>query len=256
MKILSYLNNNSVMINGFSYDHALFTMSHTWVRSVMAGLNAAAVLVMGAFCATSLLKSGFISTVAVQAEQIMIAMSAMYVALLAYSFFNLFKAVTGDFLSDFRNERVNSWLETGHLIDPETAVVLRMMSISLTMVRSVQTDSAITVYALGAHDDYPAPFLIEAELLDFGHEAKTRMIHSKNEQRNCLNKFCAEWTAEAAKLLGLDMHRPDPILSDEDDLGYAFSEYDFPEVGRAKAPLSGHKLFASAVTVPDNTLTS
>lgn len=252
MNPFSITDTDSVMIKDFSFDRSHFYMAHSWTRSIVTAGITGAVVIFALFCALQLLRPEVLLALGAQAESFKIAFSALVIALLSFSLYVVFKSVTSDYMGCVRRERANEWLLSGTISHPSSETEFSMAACCLAMVRLVETDNGITIFALGSHDDFSQPFLIEANLEDYGSDTKAKIWASVADIRSHISRACGEWTQEAASVLDITINTPSSVFRhDHNDTDDMDGLDDLPPTGRASAPTNKTSIFQDAASIPD-----
>jgi hypothetical protein len=127
-----------------------------------------------------------------------------------------------------------------------------MQETPLSMVRFVEIDGGLKVYAVAKHDEHAAPILIDALLLDDDYLALATYYTHEADIRTILSEACGRWNTTVAEQLGISLGQPSgKALSgatrvtqhpadDESELGEAFldslGDTSNSVFGRASAP--------------------
>ncbi|MBA1280558.1 MULTISPECIES: hypothetical protein [Pseudomonadaceae] len=267
MKLFRSISNSSTMIQGYSYNHALFRAQPAWSRSLLSGVISVSLVGVGVYSGYSLVSADFGGDLGAHALNYKMGFGATLACLLGYSLRDLFSSITRDVRTQLRVARANSWLSKGTATAADQPTGISMTLASLNMVRFVEVDSGIKVFAIARHPDYTNPVLIRAMLIDEEYLAAAEVVATDADIRNVLNEACGEWSGAVAKLLKIqlsegvtavpmassDRNSEPELVLDEDMLdGLDFGPGK--SFGRASAPLprrAGEALKAVAMNKPD-----
>lgn len=260
MKVMfKSVSSSSTMIEGFSYDRANFEAKSLWNRSLLSGAISTGLTGLGVYCGYLMADPAFAGVLGDQALQAKIAASGLICALLGYSLRDLFSSITHDVTTKLRVARANSWLSKGTAHAHDLTGQVAMQQTQLSMVRFVEVDGGIKVFAIAKHEQHESPFLIETMLFDEEYPAHSVLYTHKADIRSRLNEACAEWAPEVADLLciQLDSAPASSVHSleeqhDDLDLGddFAFDDLVPAAIGRASAS-SAAKLNADRAVAPN-----
>lgn len=260
---LKSITNSSTMLDAYSYDRAPFRAAHIWTRSILAGVISTSLTAIGVYSGYLTTNPEFAAALGAQALNFKLAAGSIIACLLGYSLRDLFRAITTDVKTQLRVARANSWLMKGSACTHDYSGHIHMQQTPLSMVRFVEVDGGIKVYAIGKHEDHAKPILIDAMLFDDEYPALAKFLTHESDIRSALNEACAEWSEMVAELLCIDLCQDGATASakinplDEDfDLGLDDDLLDSLNTtdnvfGRASAPVQrGIEAIRSVSTPP------
>lgn len=244
---LQSLTNRSTMIEGYSYDRADFEAGHVWTRSLLSGAICTGLTGLGVYCGYLAMDPQFAAALGSHALNFKLACGTVITTLLGYSLRDLLRSITSDVKTKLRVARANSWLKKGSANSPDYSAHIVMQQTTLSMVRFVEVDGGIKVYAIGKHPEHPNPILIDAMLFDEEYPALALFYTHAADIRSRLSEACDEWTPAVADQLSIVLYpmqnnpaimtpEPEPELLLDDDFLDQLKD-DFPaSMGRASAP--------------------
>lgn len=251
------VSNASTMIEGFSYDRTNFMAGSLWTRSLLSGAISTGLTGLGVYCAYQMVDPAFAAVLGAKAVQVKIAASGILCALLGYSLRDLFRSIEGDVITKLRVARANSWLSQGSACLPSDGDWIEMKHVQLSMVRFVEEEAGIKVFAIGMHQQIETPFLVQAAVMDQECPVEASLVTSRTEIRTRLTEACAEWAPTVADMLGIQLDTPSAktALEFEDaglDDDFVFDDVVPAAVGRASASSAAkHNVERSANSMGD-----
>lgn len=246
---LKSITNSSTMLDAYSYDRAQFRAGHIWTRSLLAGVISTCLTAIGVYSGYLTLDPQFAAALGEQALNFKLGTGSIIACLLGYSLRDLFRTITTDVKTQMRVARANSWLTKGTANTHDYSGHIHMQQTPLCMVRFVEVEGGIKVYAIGKHDDHAKPILIDAMLFDEEYPALAKFLTHESDIRSALNEACAEWSEMVAQELCIDLCQDGASalvkinpLEDDFDLGLDDDLLDNLEntdnvFGRATAPI-------------------
>jgi len=272
--LLHSITNNSTMLDGYRFDREQFRASHVWSRSLLSGAISCGLTVIGVYTGYLATDAQFASALGTQALNFKLATGAVICSLLGYSLRDLFHAITKDVKTQMRLARANSWLIKGTASTHDLCSHIHMQQTAVSMVRFVEMNEGIRVYAIAEHPETKSPILIDVMLLDEDYTALATYYTNEADIRSSLHEACAEWSDTVAKALGIQltsaMHittEPPLCSADDSDLelpaGFeqelmdGLNEEHAATFGRAAAPAprSRGEALRAAANVPAEAVT-
>lgn len=261
---LQSVTNHSTMLNVFSFDRTPFLAGNAWTRSLISGAISTAITAIGVYSGYVAMDANYAAALGSQAQHFKMATGSIIIGLLGYSMRDLFRSITMDVKTQIRVARANSWLMKGTANNVGCSSHIYMQQTSLCMVRFVEVEGGINVYAIARHQDHESPILIDAMLFDEDYPALANFYTHPADIRSALSEACGELTGMVAKQLGIAFASPqirnqeleqpgiedDELLLDDDLLDDL--EASHPEVfSRASAPrMNGGQALRAAANVP------
>lgn len=201
--LIKSITNSSTMLNGYSYDRAEFQAHHVWTRSLLSGAISTGLTGIGVYCGFLAMDAQFASALGSQVLNFKLATGALIVSLVGYSLRDLFRSITSDVKTQLRVARANSWLVKGSASTHDFSAHIAMQQTQLSMVRYVEVEGGIKVFAIAKHQDHPNPILIDTMLFDEEYPAMASFYTHAADIRSTLNEACAEWSGPVADQLGI-----------------------------------------------------
>lgn len=250
---LNSITNASTMLDGYRFDREEFRAGHVWTRSLLSGAISCGITVVGAYAGYLATDAQFASALGAQALNFKLAAGAVLSSLLGYSLRDLFHSVTRDVRTQMRVARANSWLIKGTANTHDFTSHIHMQQTPLNMVRFVEMDGGIRVFAIAKHPESQNPILIDAMLVDDDYPALATYYTHEADIRSTLHEACAEWSDNVANDLGIRLtsallaeQKPnsqlpavaDIVLPDDFDqeLNHGLEADEALTFGRASAP--------------------
>jgi hypothetical protein len=201
--LIKSITNGSTMLNGFSYDRAEFRAQHIWTRTFLSGAISTGVAVVGTYCGYLAVDAQLATALGPQVLNFKLAAGAVIVSSLGYTLRDLFRSVTRDVKTQLRVARANSWLVKGTASTHDFSTHIAMQQTQLNMVRYVEVEGGIKLFAIAKHQNFPNPILLEAMLFDEEYPALATFYTHTADIRSTLNEACAEWSGSVADQLGI-----------------------------------------------------
>lgn len=201
--LIKSITNDSIMLDGFSYDRSMFRAHHVWTRTMLSAVVSAGVAAVGTYLGYQALSAPFASAISNDPLNFKLAAGAVITSSLAYTLRDLFRSITTDVKTQLRVARANSWLVKGTASNHDYSAHIAMQETQLTMVRYVEVEGGIKVFAIAKHPIYPEPILLEAMLFDGEYPALAIFYTHAADIRSTLNEACAEWSGTVADQLGI-----------------------------------------------------
>lgn len=266
--IFSSITNSSVMLEGYRFDREHFQAQHVWTRSVIAGAICTGVVLLGSYSAYLGTDASFVAVLGAQATNFKLTAGAVLSTMLGYSLRDLLRSVKTDMKTQMRVARANSWLVKGTVGNHDHTAVIHMQESALGMVRFVELEGAIKIYAIAKHHEYSSPILIEAVLHDGDYRASSIFYSHAHDIRSTLNEACGEWSNMVADSLSITLSSPATHRSRAPDASDAAFDLEFDDnllddiavtenypFGRATAPVKPGQALRTVANVPADTLT-
>ncbi|MPQ71462.1 hypothetical protein [Pseudomonas sp. MWU12-2323] len=201
--LIKSITNSSTMLNGYSYDRTEFQAHHVWTRSLLSAAISTGLTCIGVYCGYLAMDAQFATALGSQAVNFKLATGAVIASLLGYSLRDLFRSITSDVKTQLRVARANSWLVKGNASTHDYSAHIAMQQTQLSMVRYVEVEGGIKVFAIAKHQDHPNPILIDTMLFDEEYPAMASFYTHAADIRSTLNEACAEWSGSVAEQLGI-----------------------------------------------------
>lgn len=251
--LLNSITNGSTMLDGYRFDREQFRAGHAWKRSLLSGAISCGLTVVGVYTGYLATDAQFASALGAQALNFKLAAGAALSSLLGYSLRDLFHSVTRDVRTQMRVARANSWLIKGTANTHDFTSHIHMQQTPLNMVRFVEMDGGIRVYAIAKHPETQSAILIDAMLFDEDYPALATYYTHEADIRSTLHQACGEWSDNVANDLGIQLTSailgerkptpqspttPDIVLPDDFDqeLSHRIDADESLTFGRASAP--------------------
>ena len=203
MKLLKSITNNSNLLEGYSYDRTPFCAGHTWTRTLLSGAICTGLTAIGVYAGYLAMDKHFADALGDQALNFKITTGAVVATLLGYSLRDLLRSIIRDVKTQMRVARGNSWLTKGTASTLDHASHIHMQQTPLCMVRFVEIEGGLKVYAVAKHHEHPEPILIDTLLLDDEYPALATFYTHEADIRSTLSEACGEWSAAVAGHLGI-----------------------------------------------------
>lgn len=268
--LLTSITNSSTMLDGYSYDRATFRAGHVWTRSLISGAISTGLTAIGVYSGVLAMDAQFAATIGEQALNFKLAVGAVIISLLGYSLRDLAGSVIRDVKTQMRVARANSWLMKGTASTHDYSHHIHMQQTALAMVRFVEVEGGIKIYAIAQHPEHKQPVLLDVMLFDEEYPALATYFTHPSDIRSSLNETCGEWSDAVAQQLGIVLseatnaqasHPPKPeeetLTLDEDfirDVDSATEEYS-PVFARASAPRQRVDALRAVALVPPEAVT-
>ncbi len=268
--LLKSITNGSTMLNGYSYDRATFRAGHVWTRSMISGAISASLTCIGVYSGVLAMDAQFAASFGDQALNFKMAAGAVTISLLGYSLRDLAGSIIRDVKTKMRVARANSWLMKGTASTHDYSHHIYMQQTALSMVRFVEVEGGIKVYAIAKHPELEQAILLDVMLFDEEYPALATYFTHTSDIRSSLNESCGEWSDEVAKRLGIKLSQASvvpvkasqqldeaPLILDEELLNELTDEQEafIPLFGRASAPRQRGEALRAASKVPPETIT-
>ncbi|MFO6995444.1 hypothetical protein P3D53_14470 [Pseudomonas aeruginosa] len=260
---LKSVTNHSTMLAVFSFDRTPFLAGNAWTRSLLSGAISTAITAIGVYSGYVAMDANYAAALGSHEQNFKLATGAIIIGLLGYSLRDLFRSITMDVKTQMRVARANSWLMKGTASTVECSSHIHMQQTSLSMVRYVEVDGGIKVYAIARHHDHESPVLIDAMLFDEDYPALATFYTHPADIRSALGEACGDLTGHVARQLGIALASPDlrkqqpvPDTKEDDELFLDDDLLDDLETasevfGRASAPrMRGGEALRAAAQVP------
>lgn len=268
--LLKSITNGSTMLDGYSYDRATFRAGHVWTRSLISGAISTSLTAIGVYSGILAMDAQFAASFGDQALNFKLAAGAVIISLLGYSLRDLAGSVIRDVKTQMRVARANSWLMKGNASTHDYSHHIYMQQTALTMVRFVEVEGGIKVYAIAQHPEHQQPVLLDVMLLDEEYPALATYYTHTSDIRSSLNESCGEWTDAVAQHLGIKlsqatsapavparMTEEEPLTLDDEfmsDLGDPQEEFS-PMFARASAPRPRSEALRAVAQLPPEAIT-
>lgn len=268
--LLKSITNSSTMLEGYSYDRATFRAGHIWTRSLISGAISTSLTAIGVYCGALAMDAQFAASFGDQALNFKMAAGAVIISLLGYSLRDLAGSVIRDVKTQMRVARANSWLMKGTANTHDYSHHIYMQQTALSMVRFVEVEGGIKVYAIAKHPDHEQPVLLDVMLLDEEYPALATYFTHASDIRSTLNESCGEWSDAVAQNLGITLSHAttipqknasnleeaplildDELMSELTDQQEGFS----PVFARASAPRQRGEALRAAAQLPPEAIT-
>ncbi|MCF5371967.1 hypothetical protein [Pseudomonas syringae] len=216
--LFNSITNRSTMLTGFSYDRTGFLAKHVWTRSLLSGAISTTLTGIGVYSGFLAMDAQFGAALGDQALNLKLGAGTLIACLLGYSLRDLGRSIIEDVKTDLRVARANSWLLKGSARTHDYASHIAMQETQLSMVRFVDVDGGIKVYAIARHQEHPNPIMIEAVLFDTDYPALAHYYTHPADIRSTLAEACGEWSGDVADQLGIVLS-PDLPQARSSDVG-------------------------------------
>lgn len=269
-QLLKSITNSSTMLDGYSYDRTVFRAGHVWTRSLISGAISTGLTAIGVYSATLAMDSQFAAGFGDQALNFKMAAGTVIISLLGYSLRDLAGSVIRDVKTQMRVARANSWLMKGAASTHDFSHHIHMQQTALTMVRFVEVEGGIKVYAIAKHPEHEQPVLLDVMLYDEEYPALATYFTHTSDIRSSLSESCGEWSDAVANHLGIKLSQAaltpqkgshqvedEPLALDADFLDdLADQQESFnPVFGRASAPRPRGETLRAAAQLPPEAIT-
>lgn len=216
--LLNSITNRSTMLTGFSYDRTGFLAKHVWTRSLLSGAISTTLTGIGVYSGFLAMDAQFGAALGGQALNFKLGAGALIACLLGYSLRDLGRSIIADVKTDLRVARANSWLLKGTARTHDYASHIAMQETQLSMVRFVDVEGGIKVYAIAKHQEHPSPIMIEAVLFDTDYPALAHYYTHQADIRSTLTEACGEWSVDVADQLGIVLSPDQPQAQTDDEV--------------------------------------
>lgn len=268
-QLLKNITNSSTMLDGYSYDRATFVAGHVWTRSLISGAISSALTAIGVYSGVLAMDAQFAASLGDQALNFKMAAGTIIISLLGYSLRDLAGSVIRDVKTQMRVARANSWLMKGTASTHDYKHHIYMQQTALTMVRFVEVDGGIKVYAIARHADYEQPILIDVMLFDEEYPALATYFTHTSDIRSSLNESCGEFSSAVAQHLGIKLSQPTvrpqnagqaqdeeaPLTLDDDLISDVAENFDPAVFARASAPRPRGEALRAVAQLPPEAIT-
>lgn len=265
------ISNSSTMLNGYSYERTPFRAGHVWTRSLVSGAISASLTAIGVYSGALAMDAQFAASLGEQALNFKLAAGAVTISLLGYSLRDLAGSVIRDVKTQMRVARANSWLMKGTASTHDYTHHIHMQQTALSMVRFVEVEGGIKVYAIAKHPESEQPVLLDVMLFDQEYPALAVYYTHSSDIRSSLNESCGEFSDAVAKQLGIKLSptvaqpqrttqdiEEEPLTLDEETLSDLIDHQEgfAPLFARAAAPRKrGGEALRAASRVPAEAVT-
>ncbi|HDS1721649.1 hypothetical protein NPS53_09065 [Pseudomonas putida] len=268
--LLKSITNSSTLLSGYSYDRSTFRAGHVWTRSLISGAVSASLTAVGVYSGVLAMDAQFAASFGEQALNFKMAAGAVTISLLGYSLRDLAGAVIRDVKTQMRVARANSWLMKGIATTHDYSHHIHMQQTPLSMVRFVEVEGGIKVYAIAKHPENEQPVLLDVTLYDEEYPALAIYYTHAADIRSSLNESCGEFSEAVAKHLGIKLSpaaplpqktthqlEDEPLQLDEELLNELSDHHDgfSPLFARASAPRQRGEALRAVSQVPPEAIT-
>lgn len=267
--LLKNITNSSTMLDGYSYDRATFLAGHVWTRSLMSGAVSTGLTAIGVYSGVLAMDAQFAAGLGNQALNFKMAAGAVIISLLGYSLRDLAASVIRDVKTQMRVARANSWLMKGTASTLDYKHHIYMQQTALSMVRFVEVEGGIKVYAIAQHPEHEQPILIEVMLFDEEYPALATYFTHVSDIRSSLNESCGEFSGSVAAHLGIKLsqaavptqktvqaHEDEiPLTLDDDLISEVANNFDSTVFARASAPRTRGEALRAVTKLPPEAIT-
>lgn len=268
--LLKSITNSSNMLSGYSYDRATFRAGHVWTRSLISGAVSAGLTAVGVYGGVLAMDAQFAAGFGEQSLNFKMAAGAVIISLLGYSLRDLAGSVIRDVKTQMRVARANSWLLKGIASTHDYSHQIHMQQTALSMVRFVEVEGGIKVYAIAKHPENEQPVLLDVTLYDDEYPALANYYTHASDIRSSLNESCGEYSEAVAKRLGIMLSPAapmtqqrtqkldeEPLHLDEEWLNELSDQHEpyNPVFARASAPRQRGEALRAISQVPPEAIT-